>query len=86
MFLTVLIVQIVTKATISQLFQRESDVNSTTIKFTEQAGVKDCGLFSIAIPIAIAFGQNSAKQTFQQQSMQAHLISCFENKKITTFP
>ena len=78
-----------TKGTIFRLFQRESEVNSTTIKVInsqKQAGVKDCGLFSIAFATAIAFGQNPAKQTFQQQSMRAHLINCFENKKITLFP
>ena len=78
-----------TKGTIFRLFQRESDVNWTTIKVInsqKQAGVKDCGLFSIAFATAIAFGQNPAKQTFQQQSMRAHLINCFESKKITPFP
>ena len=59
-----------TKATISRLFQR--DINSVIIKVInsqKQAGVKDCGLFSIAFATAIAFGQNPTKQKFQQQSM-----------------
>ena len=76
-----------TKATISRLFQR--DTNSVIIKVMnsqKQMGVKDCGLFSIAFATAIAFGQNPTKQMFQQQSMRAHLVNCFENKKMTPFP
>lgn len=76
-----------TKATISRLFQRDN--NSATIKVInsqKQTGVKDCGLFSIAFATAIAFGQNPTKQKFQQQSMRAHLVNCFESKKMTPFP
>ena len=75
------------KATISQLFQK--DINSVVIRVInsqKQIGVKDCGLFSIAFATAIAFGQNPTEQKFQQQSMQAHLVNCFENKKMTPFP
>ena len=76
-----------TKATICRLFQRS--VNSAIIKVIhsqKQTGVKDCGLSSIAFATAIAFGQNPTKQKFQQQSMRAHLVNCFENKKMTLFP
>ena len=75
-----------TKATICRLFQRS--VNSAIIKVIhsqKQTGVKDCGLFSIAFTTAIAFGQNPTKQKFQQQSMRAHLVNCFE-KKMIPFP
>ena len=75
------------KATISQLFQK--DINSVVIRVInsqKQIGVKDCGLFSIAFATAIAFGQNPTEQKFQQQSMRAHLVNCFENKKMTPFP
>ena len=76
-----------TKTTICRLFQRS--VNSAIIKVIhsqKQTGVKDCGLFSIAFTTAIAFGQNPTKQKFQQQSMRAHLVNCFEKKKMTPFP
>ena len=77
-----------TKATISQLFQ-SSTTSSPVMKVIrpqKQMGVKDCGLFSIAFATSIAFGQNPARQKFQQQSMRAHLVNCFENKKMIPFP
>ena len=64
-----------------KLYYNQSD------KFTKTStGVKDCEVFFIAFATAIAFGQNPATQMFQQQSMRAHLINCFENKMMTPFP
>jgi len=60
-----------TKGTVSQLFQRDTTSPPVikVIRPQKQTGVKDCELFSIAYATSIAFGQNPARQKFQQQSM-----------------
>ena len=77
-----------TKATISQLFKSRSTscLVKKVIRPQKQMGIKDCGLFAVAFATSIAFGFWPAKQRFQQQSMRAHLVSCFENKKMIPFP
>lgn len=59
-----------TQLIICNLFQYSS--NQPTIKLIKpqkQKGVKDCGLFAIAIATTIAFGDNPSKQVFRQESM-----------------
>ena len=52
----------------------------------KQKGGKDCGLFSIAIATAFAFGLHPSKQKFKQSSMRMHLVHCFSTKQIILFP
>ena len=52
----------------------------------KQTGGKDCSLFAIATSTLLACNFDPVKVTFVQQSMRPHLVNCFEEGKITTFP
>ena len=49
-----------------------------------QDGTADCGLFAIATSVSLATG--SQPKDFIQQSMRDHLLLCFENFTLSTFP
>ena len=51
-----------------------------------QGGGDDCGLFAIAIATALAFGVDPAELTFQQDTMRARVLKCFEEGLMTLFP
>ena len=55
-------------------------------KVQKQCGGDDCGLFAIANAVQLAKKQNPTEVNFYQYVMRAHLISCFEKGKMTTFP
>ena len=58
-------------------------------KAHKQKGVKDCGVFAIAIATSLAhFGLNGAMActSFNQSGMRDHLLLCFENMCLTPFP
>ena len=44
----------------------------------KQKGGKDCGLYSIAFPTALAFGLHPSKLKFNQSIMRQHLVDCFK--------
>ena len=52
----------------------------------KQIGGRDCGLFAIAFSASLAFGNDPAKQKFNQERMRPHLVTCFKNKELTVFP
>ena len=52
----------------------------------KQTGVKDCGLFAVAIATLLASGGDSSYTTFNQQAMREHLIYCIEHLHFTPFP
>ncbi len=52
--------------------------------FSQQYGATDCGLFSIAVCVALANKQQPGR--FAQGKMRAHLVTCFENLSLTPFP
>ena len=71
-----------TKQILSNLF------GCSTIKVInsqKQKSVKDYGHFAIAFATALAFEEDPSKIKFCQESMQAHLINCFEQEKLITF-
>ena len=58
-------------------------------KAHKQKGVKDCGVFAIAIVTSLAhFGLNGAMACtyFNQSGMRDHLLLCFENMCLAPFP
>ena len=58
-------------------------------KAHKQKGVKDCGVFAIAIATSLAhFGLNGAMActSFNQSGMRDHLLLCFENICLTPIP
>ena len=50
----------------------------------KQDGTADCGLFAIATSVSLATG--SQPKDFIQLSMRDHLLLCFENFTLSTFP
>lgn len=72
-----------TKDVISNLF---FPPNNQVMKNTEQAGVRDCGLFAIANAVAIANGVSPSAIKFDQTLMRIHLMQCFKDKNITLLP
>ena len=52
----------------------------------KQKGVKDCGLFSIALATALAFELHPSKLKFDQSMMRQHLVNCFNKEKMVPFP
>jgi len=75
-----------TKATVSCLFQNGSELKIKVVNPQKQKGGNDCGLFAIVYATAIAFHQFPVKKTFRQESMRAHLVTCFKLDKILPFP
>ena len=72
---------------IERLFQ--CDMMNLDIKMTQcrkQTGSKDWGVYAIAIATAIASGLNLSRQNFKQQAMRGHLVDCFNNGMLTSFP
>ena len=49
-------------------------------KSTKQAGVRDCGLFTIANAVAIANGVSPSTIKLNQTLMRIHLTQCFKDK------
>ena len=66
-----------TKDVISNLF---FPPNNQVMKNTEQAGVRDCGLFAIANAVAIANGVSPSEIKLDQTLMRIHLTQCFKDK------
>ena len=56
------------------------------MKTQKQVGGKDCGLFTIANALEVLGGNDVSQVIFDQSKMRKHLISCFENGKISPFP
>ena len=52
----------------------------------KQTGVKDWGLFAVAIATLLASGGDPSYTTFNQQAMREHLIYCIEHLHFTPFP
>ena len=52
----------------------------------KQKGSNDCGVFSIAIAVAVAYGLNPSKLHFKQEAMRAHLVNCLTTELFSLFP
>ena len=52
----------------------------------KQQGTEDCGLYSIAICVSLAFTLKPELLKFDQSAMRGHLISCIETEKFVPFP
>ena len=79
------IYQTVDKATLDWLKQIfGEDVEVTIGDGPKQEGVSDCGLYATATCVSLA--NNRVPGNFIQSRMRNHLITCFENYKLTEFP
>ena len=52
----------------------------------KQRGLNDCGVFSIANAVELAKKSDPAKINYIQWKMRSHLIKCFSQSKLTSFP
>ena len=57
------------------------DINFVQVQ--KQRGGSDCGLFAIAISIAICNGLDPSRIRYDQTSMRSHLVDCFKNETMT---
>ena len=76
-----------TEQIITSLFQFGS--NKLTLKVAhsqKQKGGTDCGVFAIAFATAIAFEMNPSKLRLKQESLRAHLVTCFHKRHMSLFP
>ena len=55
-------------------------------KMQHQRGLRDGGVFSIAVCTALLNGIDVSTVTFSQDKMREHLVSCFIAKSLTPFP
>lgn len=76
-----------TKSIILNLFQHNivSEPRIKLVRSQQQKGLKDCGVFAIAMATAIAMGHNPSNVRFHQEFMRAHLVDCLEKRKFTFF-
>ena len=51
----------------------------------KQEGSSDCGLYALAFATALIFGRKPEECSFNQSLMRAHLLQCFEERKISCF-
>ncbi|XP_053565233.1 uncharacterized protein LOC128655676 [Bombina bombina] len=51
-----------------------------------QEGSNDCGPFSIANAVALAYGHDLRNINFSQNQMRAHIVHCLEEQKLSMFP
>ena len=72
-----------TRELLRQLFG--ADVEITLENAPRQQGLKDCGVFAIAVCTTFAYGEFLSDKTFNH-SMRDHLILCYENLCLTPFP
>ncbi len=68
-----------TKATVTALFRMRFQMS----RLQKQEGGRDCGLFTIAVSIALALNPNHSKMNFDQGAMRPHLVKCFEEGSLT---
>lgn len=76
-----------TKGILLKMFDGVSakmDLNMPVMQ--KQVGGKDCGLFSIAVATALAYGKDPSKLKLNQAKMRRHLSACFRDQKMKLFP
>ena len=59
---------------------------SRIANISKQKGVKDCGLYAIAIAVLLVKGLDPEGVTFVQDQMRNHVVSCFEAGNFEDFP
>ena len=74
---------------IAQLYKPLIGLNGllvSVVPIQQQQGTNNCGLFSIAAAYHTAVRSDIGLLTFNESRLRAHLIKCFEQKKLTRFP
>ena len=52
----------------------------------QQTNSVDFGLFAIAFPTSLTFGEDPANVTYESKKLRMHLIKCLDKKQMTCFP
>lgn len=75
------------KAVIHNLFDLQCNTSDCIdiVGIKKQEGVKDCGLFAIAIATALLLGEDPATLHFKQSDMRNHLLKCYDTNKLSAF-
>ena len=74
---------------IAQLYKPLIRLNGllvSVVPIQQQQETNNCGLFSITAAYHAAVRSNIGSLTFNESRLRAHLIKCFEQKKLTRFP
>jgi Ulp1 family protease len=56
------------------------------VNVQKQSGIKDCGLFAIAMSTALLFNIDVTAVYFHQLEMRQHLHACFKTGLMSPFP
>ena len=56
------------------------------VNVQRQSGSADCGIFAIAFSLALCMGVDPNTITIDQGSSRAHLLTCFQCRKLKEFP
>ena len=57
----------------------------TQLTYQYREVVQTVGVFAIAIATSLAFRNDPANITFQQDTMRDHLLKCLESGRLTVF-
>ena len=68
------------------ILHRGPEVTFVYEKVQKQLGSSDCGLFALAFATDLCHGLDPAKQSYNQEMMCRHFVSCLEKGKMTPFP
>ena len=71
------------KDLISNLFDREIEIVMSK-EMPKQKGGSDCGVYAIAVATTLLHGTKIGK--YKRTLMRPHIVQCFENFQLTTFP
>ena len=71
------------KGLINNTFDRETEVLMSK-EMPKQKGGADCGVYAIAVATTLLHGTKIGK--YKSSLMRSHVIRCFENFQLTTFP
>lgn len=66
-----------TKQLVMKIFEEGREVRMEN--GPRQEGIKDCGIFAIAICTSLAYSQLPSSIAFKQSVMRSHLVHCYEN-------
>ena len=73
-----------TQKVVLKLYNDELQINMVRVQ--KQQGIDDCDLFAIANAVSLARKIDPTNVTYVQSQMRAHLINCFQECEMTSFP
>lgn len=77
-------VDVQTHVLLKKLFGSDITVKMPVMQFQE--GSTDCGLFAIAVVVALLYGVDPSARAYDQSQMRKHLITCLERQVFLMFP